>query len=421
MRHLYSFSVYALMLLLFLYFFMRSIHEPEYRHRWFERLGNVNIKTKGALWIHAASVGEVQAASPLIDEMLKREPGIRILLTTFTPTGSRLVLDKIRRQWGKNVDHCYLPLDTPTAVFRFLDRASPRKLLIVETEIWPNLLMACGQYEIPVILVSATLSEKSLHRYLAFPANKILPRAIINVGAVLAQSKLDAERFARLGVNKSQIHILGNLKFDFAPPENIFEEAKCLRSEWHALERPIWVAGSTHEGEEQMVLEAYKSLKAQIHDLLLVLVPRHPHRFDRANQLCNQAHVSMARLTKNDRIDDETEVVLADTVGDLIKYMAMADVTFVGGSLVPVGGHNLLEPAALQQCVISGPHTESQSQLRDLLIERDAFLEVSDARSLENAVKLLLDSPRNRAEKGLSALSVVKENQGVVRRILDFI
>lgn len=418
MRFLYSISVYALMAVLLLYFLIRSLKEPAYRQRWQERLGLVDVDVSGGIWIHAASVGEVQAVTPLVDSILRQLPDRRVLLTTFTPTGSELVMRRAELRWPGRVQHCYLPLDTVGAVRRFLKRVSPAKCIIVETELWPNLLSGCQAQGVPVSLVSATLSETSLHRYQAFPANKIFPPALRAIDAVLAQTRVDAERFSQLGVPASKIQVVGNIKFDYMLPDGVSESARRLRAEWHAVDRPVWVAASTHEGEEQIVLDAFKRLSAQIDDLLLILVPRHTQRFERAAQLCHQARLSTARFSRSDHVDNETEVILGDTLGDLLKFMAIADVVFLGGSLVPVGGHNLLEPAALKKCVISGAHVESQAQLRDLLDERGAYLEVNGAEALATTVKTLLDSPSLREEKGRAAYSVLEENRGVVSRVM---
>lgn len=419
MRILYSISVYALLSVLFVYFLWRSLEEPGYRQRWRQRLGHVPPMPTGSIWIHAASVGEVQAATPMIEAMLAREPGTRLLVTTFTPTGSELVRRRIDQAWGERVSHCYLPLDTPTAVRRFLETARPRCCLIVETELWPNLLLGCRQFSIPVHVVSATLSERSLQRYLAFPASKIILPALGSINRVFAQSTADADRFSRLGLPASRITIIGNIKFDYRPPASIRQQAMQLRERWHAVERPLWVAASTHEGEEQIVLEAFRSLKEEIHDLLLVIVPRHPQRFERAYRLCLDAGLCVARHARQDQVDDETEVILGDTVGQLILFYAASDVVFVGGSLVPVGGHNLLEPAALGHAVISGGHTGSQAQLRNLLDEAGAFIEVNGAAQLARAVRSLLESPSRREELGAAAEAVIKANQGIVGRLLD--
>ncbi len=418
MRLLYSFSVYALLSVLFLYFFWRGLREPEYRKRWSERLGDAPSGPEGAIWIHAASVGEVQAVTPLITALLSARTDTAILVTTFTPTGSALVQRRIAQNWGRRVGHCYLPLDTPRAVRRFLKRVRPRRCLIVETELWPNMLLGCQQQGVPVDLVSATLSERSLQRYLKCPANRLFPRVMPVVRQVLAQSAEDQQRFVRLGMAADKVSVVGNLKFDYRPPQDIAEQGMRLRNHWQAAERPVWVAASTHEGEEQIVLEAFKRLRREMHDLLLLLVPRHPQRFDRSYRLCLDAGLSVARHSRKDQVDEETEVVLGDTLGDLLAFYAASDVVFVGGSLVPVGGHNLLEPAAQKRPVLSGPYTDSQAQQREALLQAGGFIEVRDTATLAQAVRQLFDAPARRAEMGKAAFSVVLANQGIVERTL---
>lgn len=421
MRLLYNLSVYALLLVLFIYFLWRSLREPEYRRRWGERLGYTTSLSGKVIWIHAASVGEVQSASPVVSALLQEYPDANLLVTTFTPTGSALVQHRIMNVWGDRVRHCYLPLDTPGAVNRFLKRTHPDCLLIVETELWPNLLVACRSRMLSVAIISATLSEKSLQRYLAFPGSKILPDAVGAILQVHAQSETDAARFRELGVAPQRIRTVGNLKFDYTPSEDIIKAGRSLRQNWGALERPVWVAGSTHEGEEQMVLESYCQLRKQINDLLLVLVPRHPQRFERSFKLCMQPGLLVARHSRKEKVDDETEVILGDTLGDLLSFYALADVVFVGGSLVPVGGHNLLEPAAMGCAVVAGPHTGSQQQLRELLVAAGGYIEVQDARSLTQTVQMLFDSPSRRAALGHAAKGVISDNQGVVKQTVELL
>lgn len=413
LRLLYSLVVYLLQPFLFGYFLWRSRLEPDYRRRWRERLGFIGRRAPGSLWLHAASVGETQAALPLIELLLRRYPERRLVVTSFTPTGAALLRDRL----GDRVENVYLPVDTPGAVARFLNRLRPQLGIIIETELWPNLLQACRHRAIPMLLASATLSDASLRRYLRFPGRRLMHAALRAFEVIAVQSREDADRFRVLGVHPGRIEITGNIKFDLELQEGLGGRAMTLRHDWTALSRPVWVAASTHEGEEQIAINAFAALAGQFPDQLLVLVPRHPQRFDAVAALLESSGLIYVRRSRQAPVNEATQVVLIDTLGELMLFYALADVAFVGGSLVPIGGHNLLEPAALARPVLSGPHYESQQQLFAMLEKKQAIRCVTDESTLQQSLGELLASTQQRQAMGQAAQRVVMENRGALARV----
>ncbi len=413
MRWRYSLSVYCLVPLLFLYFFWRSLREPGYRQGWGERLGH-GPSLPECLWLHAASVGEVQAAAALIRALRADYPALPVLVTTFTPAGA----DQLSRLFGNDVTQRYLPVDTPRAVARFLETTRPRLGIIVETELWPNLLRGCVARAIPVLLISARLSPQSLTNLRRFPGEPVLAQALAALHFVGTQSAADAARYRELGVAPERVEVTGNIKFDLQLPAVLKTEGQVLRGAWHAAERPVWIAASTHEGEEEQLLRVFAELRATIPDLLLVLVPRHPQRFGRVHDLCRRESFSTARRSVQDKVEADTDIVLGDTLGELPLSYATADVAFVGGSLVPIGGHNLLEPAALHLPVVTGPHTEAQSEMAELLNAEGALTQVQDAGGLREALIELLASPTLREDHARAGQAVLARNRGALARTL---
>jgi 3-deoxy-D-manno-octulosonic-acid transferase len=385
---------------------------PAYWQRWLERFGFFPpLPVQQSLWIHAVSMGEVQAAVPLIKALQNQFPSI--LVTTMTPTGSQ----RVREIFGNSVLHVYLPYDLPGAVSRFLNRSQPRLLILMETELWPNLLFTCKQRQIPVILANARLSAQSATGYQRIAG---LTREMLNsVAAIAAQTELDAKRFINLGVAKKKVHVTGSIKFDSRLPVNFSEKAEALRRQW-GIERPVWIAASTHEGEEQIVLNTFNQLKQHINNLLLLLVPRHPERFNRIADLCQQQGFIIARRSKG-IVNTKTEIYLGDTMGDLPLLYAACDVAFVGGSLVPIGGHNLLEPAAVGLPVIVGPYTFECEEICRRILEAGAAQRVNDTKQLVQAVKMYLTDTKLQMETGEKGRLFVQRNRGALERLLAII
>ena len=396
------------------YWLFRALGNSSYRHGTGQRFGFGYPKLDSCIWIHAVSVGEVQAAAPLIRELAKRYPEHQILVTSVTPTGAARVEDL----FGDTVARCYIPFEMPLAVNRFFASLNPEIALIMETEIWPNLYRGCGVRNIPLVLVSARISPKSLSGY-----RKALPlfRETLSHGIIIAaQSEADADRFRSLGASSVRTWVIGNIKFDIELPETLIVDGRRLRRQLFG-DRPVWVAASTHEDEEQQMLAAHALLKEQFPDLLLVLVPRHPERFREVGKLVEQQEFQCVHRTAEEAADEGTDVFLVDTMGELPLFYAASDVAFVGGSLVPVGGHNLLEPAALGLPVISGPHVFNAQEIADMFIERGASHVVHDFNELAASVGDLISDPDAATRIGEKGREIVLKNRGSLSKLLGLL
>ena len=414
MYHLYNVLVYLAAPFAVLVQLWRGLRDPSYRDGLGQRFG-LGPPIHGAIiWIHAVSVGEVQAAQPLIAQLRKRHPGYGLLITTVTPTGAA----RAQALFGDQVHLRYVPLDLPGSVRRFFDRVQPKLAMILETELWPNLYGECGRRGIPLVLASARISPRSVGKY-----RRLVPlfRKTLSHGIVIAaQSETDAERFRLIGATPSRTHVTGNIKFDFQRPQGIEEQGRRWR-EKHAPGRPIWVAGSTHEGEEAIVLDAHRRVLEQFPDALLVLVPRHPQRFESVRELLSKRHERAANRSTRMPISPATSVLLGDTMGELMTFYAAADVALVAGSLVPIGGHNLLEPASVSRPVLTGPHNFNGEEIAQLLMDAGAAFVVADAVQLAHAVRGLLGDASLRAAMGAAGRKVLDANRGALDRLLTLV
>jgi 3-deoxy-D-manno-octulosonic-acid transferase len=320
--------------------------------------------------------------------------------------------------FGYTVDVRFLPYDTPGAVARFLDRIQPRLAIIMETELWPNLFRECEHRGVPLVLASARLSAKSVSRYRRLGS---LFRGIFSASSLIAAQTLkDAERFIAIGAQSARTRVIGNIKFDMELGAGVIDQGRALRSSFGSA-RPTWIAGSTHPGEEEQVLAAHEELRAARADALLLLVPRHPDRFRAVADLLSSQGLRFTRRSSGVLPDAATPVVLVDSVGELAALYASADVAFVGGSLVPIGGHNLLEPAALGVPVLTGPYHSNGKDIARLLLEQGAALQVVDARELGAAVARLMADPKERRRIGAIGQHIVESNRGSVARLLELI
>ena len=376
-----------------------------------ERFGFGPAVPGGPVWIHASSVGEVQVAAVLVKGLRERFPADPVLVTTFTPTGAARA-DALRPA----VSTRYLPYDLPGSVRRFLDGARPRLAIILETELWPNLYRECRRREVPLIIASARLSMRSARRYRLFGA---LFREALSMATVAAQSETDAQRFRSIGSTPGRTCVMGNLKFDFTPPADIDARGRRLRASC-AAGRPLWVAGSTHEGEEQAIIEAHRLIRQNHPQALLVLAPRHPKRFPEVAALLETQGMDFVNRS-GAASAEEAEVLLLDTLGELLEFYAAADAAFVGGSLVPVGGHNLLEPASLGRPILTGPHQFNGEEIARLLSERGAAVIVHDATELATRLNAWLADAGERERIGALGRAAVEENRGALRRLLELI
>lgn len=391
----------------------RAVKDPAYRTHLGERFGLGRRLTLPSIWLHAVSVGEVSAAAALVRALRERRPDMPIVLTTATPTGRA----QAATLFGADVEVRFLPYDTPGSVRRFLARIRPRAAIIMETELWPNLLHECGRRGVPVVFASARLAARSVPRYQRFGA--LFSAALRNVW-VAAQSSADAGRFVALGADPSRTQVIGNLKFDMRLGEAVIENGRALRRRYLGS-RPVWTAGSTHEGEEDLVLDAHAVLERSVRGALLVLVPRHPQRFEGVAALLERRDVAFERRSRSETVRPEAQVLLLDTMGELTAFYAASDAAFVGGSLVPVGGHNLLEPAVLGVPVLTGPHTRNGPEIARLLIEAGGALEVADGLALADAAGRLLADPALRERMGESARRFVEAHRGSLARLLALI
>jgi len=415
MRFAYALVTYLLMPVYAAYWIARGIGNRSYRDRFGQRFGfGYPQLHDGSIWIHAVSVGEVQAAVPLIKLLARRFPDSRILVTTVTPTGA----ERVAALFGDTVSHCYLPFETPYSVSRFFNEVRPTIALILETEIWPNLYHECGQRNIPLILVSARISPNSVDTYRRF-----LPlfRDTLSYGIVIAaQSELDAERFRRLGAAPERTWVTGNIKFDIELPDDLLQRGNDFRRENFAG-RPVWVAASTHDREEEQVLFAHELVRKQFPDALLVLAPRHPERFAAVRSLLHKKGLNFVARTDGVPCTPDTEVYLGDTMGDVPLFYAAANVAFVGGSLVPIGGHNLLEPAALGRPVITGPHLFHTQDIADKFEKVGASISVENAGQLGAAVADLFADEKTAADIGDRGRTIVQQNRGALDGLMKLL
>ena len=416
LRFIYAVLTYLLTPVLIAHLYWRSIQNPAYRHRIGERFGRSGPDIDGpSIWIHAVSVGEVQAAATLIRALLKRYPDRQLIVTTMTPTGAERVHDL----FGDSVMHRYVPYDLASAVRRFFDWAKPDLVIIIEKEIWPNLFRECGLRKIPLVLASARISTRSARRYRHLVG---LFRETLSHGILIAaQSDVDAQRFLSLGVSPQRIHVTGNIKYDFELDPLVSGRGREFRAR-HAPGRPIWVAASTHGDEEQIVLAAHQQILDSFADALLLLVPRHPERFAQVATLIDKSGLAGVTRSSGLACTASDSVFLGDSMGELMTFYAASDVAFVGGSLIPrVGGHNLLEPAALGLPLLTGPYFFNAPDIANLMIADGAAQVIVAADEIAECVVELFRNPHERQRRGGAGQKVVDNNRGTLSRILDLI
>ncbi len=413
-RLIYSVIFYLFTPVILMRVLYRAIKAPAYAGRWLERFGffKPSDLCKDIIWLHAVSVGETLAAVPLVKALQAKYPDHRLLITCMTPTGS----ERITAAFGDSVDHCYAPYDAPDAVARFLKRVQPKMLIIMETELWPNTVAACCKRQIPVILANARLSEKSARGY--GRVSGLSSPMFAQLTAVAAQHGDDGVRFTALGLPAENLHISGNIKFDLDLSIQIRQSAAALRQQWSgSSQRPIFLAASTHRGEDEIILQAFSLIKQSVNDALLVLVPRHPERFNQVGDLCLEAGFSLARRSNND-LTDTADILLGDTMGELMTFFGACDIAFVGGSLVANGGHNMIEPAAWGKPTLSGLSVFNFAEVSRLLAEAGGLSLVEDAAALAEAVIALIKNPEQAQQMGRQAQQVAEANRGALDRLL---
>jgi 3-deoxy-D-manno-octulosonic-acid transferase len=414
MRRLYSLLMMLAAPAAFAVLLVRGLRDRAYWAAPWERFGFGRRLAAPSIWLHAVSVGEVSAAVALLRALRARHPAIPMVLSTATPTGRA----RAQSLLGTDVDIRYLAYDTPGSVRRFLARINPRVGVIIETELWPNLFHECRRRGVPLLLASARLSPKSVSRYRRAPA--LFGAAVAQNVTIAAQTNEDAERFIAIGADPARTRAVGNVKFDMQLGKEVLETGRKLRAEYLG-ERPVWIAGSTHAGEEEQLLAAHAALKQAVARALLVLVPRHPQRFESVANLLARRAERFDRRSAVAPVRADADVLLVDTMGELAALYAAADVAFVGGSLVPVGGHNLLEPAALGVPVITGPYTANSGEMARELMLRGGAVRVADAHTLANVLGQFFADPKMRQRVGACGREFVEAHRGTVARLIDVI
>ncbi len=415
MRYIYTALLTLLIPFMLLRLLWRSRNNAAYRQRWKERFGWCDNLPHNPIWIHAVSVGEVQATENLVKQLLEAYPNKPILITTTTPTGAA----RVEKLFAGRVTHRYIPFDLPWLISPFLKRLQPAILIIIETEIWPNLLAACRQCNIPTLLANARLSSRSAKGYQRF--SSLTAEALNNLSMIAAQSAETARRFTDLGASPARVEEIGSIKFDMQLPPLLYQQANKLRQTF-GNNRSIWIAASTHEGEEEQLLAAHKQVREFIPDALLILVPRHPERFEAVAKLISETGFNVIRRTEQKSSNSHAEVFLGDTMGELPLLFAAADLAFIGGSLIQRGGHNLLEPALLGRPIIFGPHMFNFKEISQLFLKRQAAYRVVSVDQLATLVTEWLQKSALRKEIGERGLTLIEENRGALlklRRIID--
>ena len=415
LRGLYSAALYLLLPITIYHLIWRSFRQGEYLQRWDERYAVYGSAPAhaGTIWVHAVSVGEVNAAAPLINKLLALRPATRLLVTSITPTGSA----RIRALWGDRVEHVYLPYDLPGAVSRFLRHYRPRVALVLETELWPNLMFGCREHGVPAWIVNARLSERSLRGYRLL--RPLLRRALRSLRGVLAQSAGDAARFIDLGADQATTHDVGNLKYDIAPVEGADAFSAGFRA--RIGERPVWIAASTHADEEAAVIAIHRRLRERWPDLLLLWGARHPERFRAVAQQSVEAGWRVATRQLTQWPDRQDAVFVIDTLGELVPFYGCADVAFVGGSLQDIGGHNLLEPASAGTAVVTGPHLHNFLDIAARMRAAGALRVGKDATGVGDHIAGLLEDDVARKRMTVAGQALVEEGRGALNRTLDLV
>jgi 3-deoxy-D-manno-octulosonic-acid transferase len=413
-RYIYTWLLRLVVPLALLQLLWRGWRNRIYWGRLPERFGYIPAaRSLRAIWLHAVSVGEVRAAVPLIRALMSRYPEHRLIVTTMTSTGS----EQVHSLLGEDVLHYYVPYDLPGAVARFLDHTRPDIAIMMETELWPNIFYGCRTRSIPIVIANMRISEGALKRYLKVP--KLTAQTLALVDVLAAQSEIDTTRLRQLKAPAEKIRVTGSIKFDISLPASLRERADVLRGQW-GRDRPVWLAASTREGEDELVLAARAELLKRFPNLLLVIAPRHPERFAAVARLAKKsARVALHSETRH--VADDVQILIGDTMGELQLFYGAVDVAFVGGSLVPVGGHNILEAAAVGTPVVFGPHMNNFQDIARLVVERGAGVQIQNAAQLTPAVSDFLGNANRRDGAGEAGKKLIAENRGALERTLKLI
>ncbi|ORM38581.1 3-deoxy-D-manno-octulosonic acid transferase [Francisella endosymbiont of Ornithodoros moubata] len=411
LAHIYSSLFIVYIPFLYVKKLKRSFKNINYRKRWAERFAQTSLRFDSSIWIHSVSVGETISAAPLVKKLLKNFPDENFIITTTTPTGS----DVVNNLYSKysNIHHMYIPYDIIPFINSFFVKVNPKIFIIIETEIWPNILNKCFAEKVPVIITNARLSKKSMRNYTKIPFGKEF--LFKNLSHINAQTEKDAKRFHSLGANKNNISVTGNLKYNLITPENLENKIDSIKDSLEV--RPTWIAGSTHQGEEEIILEAHKQILKIRPNCLLILVPRHKERFQKVEKLIsNNSLTYQKRSSLECQISSHTQVYLGDTMGELLHLYYIADITFVGGTLIDNGGHNLLEPAALAKPILSGTSLYNFSQISKELIRNKALTRVRSQQELANNILKILEDKQLSQQMSSGALKTFKAHSDVLEK-----
>ena len=416
LQFIYTILLYLIQPFVWLRLLLRSRKAPAYRKRWAERYGFCKGKVKpNGILVHSVSVGETIAAIPLIKALQTRYPNLPITVTTMTPTGSAQVIKSL----GDSVSHVYLPYDLPCALKRFFNTLQPKLVIIMETELWPNIIHQLNQRHIPLIIANARLSERSAKRYAKL--GKSIAHLLTQISYIAAQNETDKQRFIALGCPQTQISATGSIKFDIHLTQAQIEQIADLKAQWQ-LTRPVWIAASTHQGEDELMLQAHQQLLQYHPDFLLILVPRHPERFNDVAQLIKAHHFTLQKRSEQQALNPQTQVLLGDTMGELILLYGLANIAVVGGSFVDRGGHNPLEPALHHLPIIMGKHIFNFSVICEQLVQAQGLMLVeSNCMKIFNKINDLQNNSKQCQQMGENAYQVLKRNQGALDRLLTII
>lgn len=418
-RRTYSWLATVLLPLMPIRLLWRSLRNPAYLSRFSERLAFARAPRSCDLWLHAVSVGEVNAAAPLLRALLANEAQSRVMVTTTTPTGSAQLRQHFHDDAGGRIEHRYCPYDLPLFVNRFLNQVQPKKLILMETELWPNLIAACASRGIDVVVANARLSKRSARRYAKVP---VLMAETLKPVRIAAQAPQHQRRFIELGASATNTEVCGNLKFESGFSDEQAHKGELLRRQIGS-HRPVWIVGSSRDGEEALLLDVYRRLRNTHENLLLIVVPRHPERFDEVARLCaNDESMTVARRSVAQSPDfDKTDIYVGDTMGELQALYAAADVAFIGGSLRPFGGQNMLEPIAAGTTPVFGPHTENFAEISAAVVDSGAGFQVGDVDELRACLDRLLKNPGMRYEAEAAGAELIKLGRGATQRHIRMI
>jgi len=411
-RLIYTLLLYLGLPIAILKLVVKERKSPFWKVKLKNQLGFVTKTASKAIWVHCVSVGEFNAARPLIDRLLDIYPEHRLAITTTTITGA----EAVRNHYKNRVMHYFFPFDLPSIVGPFINKINPVACILLETEIWPNLINNLNKKAIPVMLVNARLSERSLNKYQKISSN-LVQKTINQLTLIGSQNERSSERFLSLGVSPDKVVTVGNLKFDSKEKDN---PSTTQSLQQMIGQRRVVVFASTRAGEERKILKSYVNTKDKF-DALMIVIPRHPQRFDEVFNLIVDSGLDVKRRSQGLSCDENTQVLLGDSMGELLSYYSVCDIAFIGGSLIDTGGQNMLEAAALSKPILFGPSVFNFEQIAQLLLEKGASIQVDDADGLMKTISSLLLDDAKRKELGENAKNLLEKHRGAVDRLLKLI